>query len=296
MIKKLIATIIILVSSQAMAAQSFIISHGPNDHKAIEIINNPNVTGASTAYYWSDLETTKGDYDFSKIDNDIRLMKSMNKKLVIMIRDKSFRANINPVPGYLNGYTYHSGNGRNRGTMVKRWIPEVSSSFRNLLRALGERYKIDSTLVAVKTSETALAVNSNSPEAEDYIRSMANEIVALGSYFPNQQTYFYMNWMPGGTPTMMGLAEVAEKYNVGLGGPDVHPDVMKMHSYRAINTYKNKIPVMMDVQWSNYKHTKIDGDTEELYEFATGYLGAKIICWQPRNPFIQNMIDTINRH
>ena len=124
---------------------------------------------------------------------------------------------------------------------------------------------------------------------------MKLNIATLGTAFPKQETFFYMNWMPGGVNTMYDLAETAKKYHVGLGGPDVHPDV-NMQSYPAIHAFKDDVTVMMDIQWSNYDHTKRYGDTEELYTFSTSYLGAKYLCWMPRNGLTKNILKTIHSH
>jgi len=124
---------------------------------------------------------------------------------------------------------------------------------------------------------------------------MALNIKALGTYFHKQATFFYVNWVPGGVRTVYALAEVAQKYGVGLGGPDVHPDV-NMQSYPVLEVYKDKLPIMMDVQWSNYEHTTKPGDAEELYSFATEKLGAKYICWMLRRDFKNNVLLTIDKH
>ncbi len=47
--------------------------------------NVPSVKGVQKSYYWSEIETAPGVYDFSKIDADIAKLASAGKKLALII-------------------------------------------------------------------------------------------------------------------------------------------------------------------------------------------------------------------
>ena len=69
------------------------------------IRDEPLVIGAVRRYYWAQLETSAGVYDFSAIESDLKYLKSMPtpKRLVIQIYDRDYKSGtpVGVVPNYL---------------------------------------------------------------------------------------------------------------------------------------------------------------------------------------------------
>jgi len=65
-----------------------------------EVQNNPHLRGVCEFFEWSELETSMGVYDFTRIQQDLDAMAAAGAHLVIMIRDKRFGTGA-AVPAYM---------------------------------------------------------------------------------------------------------------------------------------------------------------------------------------------------
>jgi len=238
------------------------------------LLRQPYISGLSVIYNWSDLEPHLGQYDFSAIERDLAYVRRFDKTLMIMVRDKSFANRpLMPVPPELTDYVVGS---PERGYLAKRWETPVNVAFRNLILALGARFNQEPNFRGFKTSETAPGLRLPASSQRAYIGNLSAVIETMGQAFPDKDTYFYMNWGPGGMSAMTAWARAAQASGVGLGGPDIHPDV-DMPSYRVFRRLKGQVPIMMDVQYSNYSH----GTPEALKRFGEEDLGADVLVWLP---------------
>ncbi len=271
---KIVLTLVLALFAHAAAADNMVLRTGSN--AAIEpLLASEVFSGLSVIYYWSDLEPRLGQYDFSAIDRDLAYVRRFGKSLMIMVRDKSFKNNpVMPVPAELEPYVVGSASA---GYLAKRWNPQVNTAFRNLILALGNRYNSEPDFRGFKTSETApgMALPDAAAKAA-YRKNLGLVIETMAQAFPDKQTYFYMNWGPRGTWSINYWGDIALANGVGLGGPDIHPDV-DMPSYRYFKQVNGRVPIMMDVQYSNYSH----GTPQELKRFGENILGAGTLVWLP---------------
>jgi len=279
----------------------------PRGHVDAMVVNKlkrtPEFRGVSVMYEWINLEKDKGVYDFSSIKRDLARLASLHKRLIVMIRDKSFsQFPFIPVPAYMRTQEYAGGYyGReSTGYIAKRWNPAVAKRFRALLLALGRELRASPNyeyFEAVKTSESAintyLSGSDYTPEA--YAEQLKLTAETLAQAFPDRPKFLYLNWLPYGSDYLESVARHALAHGVGIGGPDVHPDVA-MPSYPLYSMVARAVPVMVDVQWSDYMHTTPPGDTEALFEFATKKLSVSYICWQYRSGFVSEILQTIKGH
>ncbi|MBL4653716.1 MAG: hypothetical protein JKY53_12775 [Flavobacteriales bacterium] len=279
-----------------------IATHGVTDTIINTLIDNPTIRGISIVYNWVDLEISKGVYDFSRIESDLALLRPLNKHLIVMIRDKSFKNNpFIPVPEYLRTAEYQGGYATGDHEMIaKRWVHSVGIRFRALITALGNQFDLDPNFEAIKTSESATGNIKyfSDYDATQYVNELNFTSYALAKAFPNTVKVMYLNWIPGSGSIESKLSEVAAyaKVNgVGIGGPDVHPDV-KIPSYDLYPTLANDVPLMTDIQWSNFEHVFPQGDTDQLFNFALSELHVSYICWKLRSPYTQNILNTINKY
>lgn len=262
------------------------------------LVQNPNIKGVSVVYNWVDLEIQKNVYDFSSIENDLALLRPLNKQLIIMIRDKSFKKDLFiPVPSYMLTSEYQGGFSGTDSHMAKRWVHSVSQRYRALITALGSKFNSDPNFEAIKTSETATGNTSGHPDynAENYFNELTLTINTLAKAFPDKVKVFYLNWLPGMTNKLSDLALHAANQGVGIGGPDVHPDTL-IPSYGLFSPLSGNVPLMTDVQYSNYEHVSPAGDSDQLLSFATTVLNVDYICWRLRKAYIHNITETINHN
>ena len=106
------------------------------------IANEPAIKGVVLYLYWSQLEKSKGVYDFSQIDFYLNKLKTLAKpkRLVVNIRDRKFgttaRTGIIPAymlsdPIYKGGVAYQS----NDSMVARLWEPAVMDRMIALYRA-----------------------------------------------------------------------------------------------------------------------------------------------------------------
>jgi len=274
MMKYLIFILFAFMASMLHAGEKFILRAQTNQNVE-SYLSDPEIAGISTIYYWSELEPRLGQFDFSAIDRDLALVRRYHKSLFIMVRDKSFRNNpVMPVPAELG----HLVSGEtSKGYLANRWDKTINAAFRNLILNLGARYNTEPDFRGFKTSETAPGLRLPDADAQKaYVENLGLVIQTMAKAFPDKETYFYMNWGPKGYEAIKYWGDMAVVNGVGLGGPDIHPDV-NMPSYRYFKLVRGQAKIMMDVQFSNYSH----GTPEELRRFGTDVLGAGILAWLP---------------
>jgi len=262
--------------------------------------NYPQFQGASTVYDWVDLELDFGVYDFSQIQQDLAAMQGRNKQLIIMIRDKSFANDpFIPVPVYMRTAEYAGGysGSASTGFVAKRWIPNVAARFRALIYALGDAFDTAPNFEAMKTSESSVGQNHPDYDPQQYVVELQNTIDALAQAFPSKLGVLYINWIyQVGSSAVALLIEYAASQGVGVGGPDIHPDVA-IPSYPAFPVVACDVPVMMDVQFSNFSHVDPPGDTEQLFAFGVDNLGASYLCWLVHADYYgDNVLATVTTH
>ncbi|MDP1614873.1 MAG: hypothetical protein Q8L68_03670, partial [Methylococcales bacterium] len=95
-----------------------ILGLGKNDPKYMtqvykELKATPALRGLDSRYFWAELETAKGVYDFTSIDQRLAELAAIGKRLVIQVQTKSFVPIGKPtgklVPDYLKASDYDGG-------------------------------------------------------------------------------------------------------------------------------------------------------------------------------------------
>ncbi len=271
---RILLIFLVFFTANGLRAAEYMVLRTGGNAPVEALLRQPYISGLSVIYNWSDLEPHLGQYDFSAIERDLAYVRRFNKTLMIMVRDKSFANRpVMPVPPELANYVVGSAA---RGYLAMRWEAPVNVAFRNLITALGARFNSEPDFRGFKTSETAPGTALPRGAQRAYVSNLSAVIATMGRAFPDKETYFYMNWGPGGMAAMDTWARAAQASGVGLGGPDIHPDI-DMPSYRVFRHLKGQVPIMMDVQYSDYSH----GSPEALLRFAEDELGADVLVWLP---------------
>jgi hypothetical protein len=128
----------------------------PNGRVDPGVASNPNVTGVLLTYNWRDVEPSDGNYNWSKIDNEISLAVGAGKKIALGITAGSW----SPSWLYTEGaqpfsFVWSFGWGYTPCSIQQiplPWDPVFQAKWATFVAALGARYDSNPNVVAVKIS------------------------------------------------------------------------------------------------------------------------------------------------
>ena len=279
------------------------------------LITRPCVSGVQVVYTWRELEPKKGIYDFSRIENDLRYLDSVHKKLFVQLQDRSFQPELFYVPDYIRKEKkYHGGvamqydfpgEGKpiTEGWVARVWDPAVRERFQLLIKNLAKKF--DGKIYGINLPETAVDFDTKKPPlnftADRYFNAELENIAAVRNAFHHSYVVQYVNFFPGEWNDdhhyMSRLFSYASSHQIGLGGPDVVPyrkSQMK-NSYPFFHRYRGKINLVgMAIQEPDYTYKKPGTSTpyqlSDFYLFTHEYLGANILFWNVQEPFLSKQL------
>jgi hypothetical protein len=273
-------------------------------------LQNPRFSGAQIMYAWEQLESSKGHYDFSIIEDDLNYLRSQNRRLFIQLQDATFNPKYKGVPAYLLSDEYDGGaimqRGENgdEGWTVKRWNPAVQERFAALLMALGERF--DGRIEGINLQETAIGVTNERDSSftpVKYVAALKTNLVALKKAFPRSTTMQYANFMPGewlpweDKGYLRSMYAFAEQLGVGVGAPDlmVRKKGQLNHALAVMHENEYSVPVGIAVQDGNYIGltgsakvvTQRPNLVPLLHSFAQDFLRVDYMFWVDQSPYFE---------
>ena len=242
-----------------------------------DIIHQPHFKGAKITYNWADLETDKGVYDFSLIEQALTELRQYDKRLVIMLKYKTFNKWAKRgacAPRYVHDMGGVELKFPEKGTkkcIAANWRQPVLDRINALVDALGERFNDESHFEAIIFPETSVGIK---PEPKDYNAASYNgalkaAMTAAKQAFPNTQVIQFANWTKGPQSEMDALMEHAYTVGAGFGGPDLMPH-NPSHATKNFPRYAGRMSLMIDNQWGGeiMKHIKKGGTPEDAYYYA----------------------------
>jgi len=294
-----------------------------HDHAFLQ---NERFAGAQIMYPWTHLERSKGDYDFSSIQDDYDYLKSKGKRLFVQLQDATFVPNFKGAPAYLEADEYRGGfapllkeNGEIEGWVAKRWNPAVRERFTRLLLALGEAF--DGKIEGINLQETAAGGSGESDPTfspESYVSAIKSNMRALKSAFPNTTTIQYANFMPGewlpweDLGYLKSIYEYGEEIGVGLGAPDlmVKRRGQLNHALAMMHEVEYTVPLGIAIQDGNYigmtgadyavgeEPEPISKELAEkkinlvpsLHAFAKDFLKVRYMFWVNEEPYFETHV------
>jgi len=280
------------------------------DHK--DLISRPDIEGVQVIYTWRSLEPHEGVYDFTAIEDDLRELDAIDKKLWVQVQDRFFLPTARRIPDYILTHPKYdgglarqydnAGEGKPKGSgwTTKQWNPHVRARFQALLLALADRF--DGRIHGINLPESAFDQASDAGvetdfTCEKYFESALENMAVLGAAFRESHAVQYVNFWPcewnNNLQYMERAFALAAEERIGLGGPDIIPfrQGQMRNSYPFFNKYKPDLPlVAMAVQEPTltYTNTKT-GDPftrDDFVEFARDYLGVDIIFWSKSAPWL----------
>ena len=281
--------------------------------KARPLLERPDIEGVQIVYDWKTLEPSRDKYDFTEIEQALSYLAQLKKKLFIQIQDRFFTPEDRNVPSYiLNETVYHGGlapqfdnPGENKpqgqGWVARQWDPSVRKRYQRLLKALATAF--DGRIYGINLPETSVDIDmkhdSSGFNCDTYFNAELENIKFARKVFKRSYVVQYVNFFPcewnNDHQYMSRLFLLAEKNNIGLGGPDIIPgQKSQLHnSYPFFNQYKGRLPlVAMAIQEPTLTYinpkTAQPFTRNEFIEYAEDYLGANIIFWTLSAPWLQS--------
>lgn len=288
---------------------------GGNEAIAYEqMIKNSCVNGVQIIYSWKQLEPQQDLYDFSKIENDLKFLNKVHKKLFIQIQDRSFSPDVFNVPDYIStDARYHGGVEMQydfpgeglpitTGWVARTWDPAVKERFQSLLAKLATQF--DGKIYGINLPETSADFDpEHMPKdftSDKYFYSVIDNIRFLKNAFQKTKVIQYVNFFPGEWDNdhryMSRLFDFAIKHQIGLGGPDVVPyrDSQMKYSYPFFHKNTGQLLTTIAIQEPDYTYKNPQtGDFynfHEFYSFSKEYLRASILFWNLEEPFLSNQL------
>jgi hypothetical protein len=273
-------------------------------------LENERFSGAQIMYAWAQLETTKGHYDFSIIEEDLNYLSSRKRRLFIQLQDATFSTEYKGVPAYLlsdeydGGAVMQRGDNGDEGWAAKRWNAAVRARFAALLMALGEKF--DGRIEGINLQETAIGVTNEQDGSftpEKYATAIKTNLLALKKAFPRSTTMQYANFMPGewlpweDKGYLRSIYAFAEQIGVGVGAPDlmVRRKGQLNHALAVMHENEYSVPVGIAVQDGNYigqtNSAKVVSPRRNLvpllHAFAQDFLRVDYMFWVDQSPYFE---------
>lgn len=266
------------------------------------LMSTPGLRGVQLRYTWAELESSPGNYDFSRIERDLQLVQDLGKTLVIFLEDRSMAPGPNPLPAYLDasGLTFENKKG---GRSSKRWDPALVRRLNMLTRAIATRFDGHPGLEGIAFQETAmsddyeaLAPRGYTPEL--YRDAIINSIASLRAWLPSSQVFYYMNFIPKSMTdtahTQQGylreIATAVAPLNIVMGGPDILPENrgLQIHAYplyklHSEGGFAGVMNLFCAAQNESYSEFHTDTWTywtpTEIFNYARDVLHVKYVFW-----------------
>src|SRR5438270_1291631 len=205
----------LLAASPARAAKPanflFLDADDMSDHR--DMLARPDIAGGQIIYSWRQLEPRKDQYDFSKLQRDLAVARSLHKKLWVTISDRGFSLKWKTMPDYLSDDPGYQGgivfqysypgtkSGTNKtpnGTVAMQWNPAVRARYQKLLRTLAARF--DGAIYGIDLGETAMSADL--PEGEKgftcdgYFDAEMENIAVAREAFHKTAVVMFANFWP----------------------------------------------------------------------------------------------------
>ncbi|GHU99151.1 hypothetical protein FACS1894159_02730 [Bacteroidia bacterium] len=219
------------------------------------------VAGMVRRYNWRDLEPSKGHYDLSSIERDLKVCASNGKMLLAQIYDKSFVRGRSVCPAYLDGIMVEHA----AGMIPARWTAQFVERYVAMVEAIAARFDAEPFFEGIIVQESGLGMNA--PELSrlggEVAYSSGQYAAALGQYLSGaaqalsrSRTVWFINWLEGGVAVPDSLICKLIPLQVVVAGPDILPYRANLVEkvYPKFDTFRGQLPLGNSMQADSY-HT-----------------------------------------
>ena len=280
-----------------------------------DIAGRPNFIGGKRIYTWRSLEPTRGNYDFSRIEADLKYLQSINKRLWIQIGYTQFNgAGLPNTPEYMwrnssfgcgpENYGTYKRQAQNGGWIPCYWNTNFKSRFEALVNALGARFNGEPFFEGISVGETAIDTAAARLQPGYSISAAENAFKqrsrAVQNAFPDKVTMQMINFAAF---DLVSFSSWLANNNIAIGSPDIilHNTLLTDITYPQYLKHHNTVPTGPDVQWDNYTRPKPGAGrsytAEELLLGAIKGTNPWYMFWQKREPYFSNeLLPAISKH
>ncbi len=270
-----------------------------------EIAGVPAIKGVEVKLWWSELERSRGVYDFSQIDAYLKKLKSLPtpKRLVIRVMDRRFKttSKSNIVPNYLlTESIYHGGVTLQRtnssGYVARLWEAPVMDRLIALYRALAERYDDDSYVEGIASEETTLSLGSDprlwpSGYSSAALLNQYERLVSSATQFMTHTSLFLGTNYIGTVDQMATLIQRMDEVQVAARGSNTVPTRLS-HAQRVWTgqtgaDYRNNLAIANAIESLELGGSHGSYTPKQLYDYAYKTLYVSYLFW-PRNTWSGN--------
>jgi len=280
----------------------FEVKDGGDGQKALKrALDTPKSAGALIRVQWRQIETRPGVFDMSIIADSLALARAAGKKLGIALEDKGFNVEDEDearcVPDdmltdarYSGGQEVTSQHSGQFACNPKRAVPAVGERWAALLKAVGQRFDADPTLVMVQNTESAL--NSSGLSQPDYGAALERQAKAMAAAFPTTPWALSLNWSLMNPKLQVKLIDTIASLGGGMTHPDTVPPSGNGNPFDAyFSTYAGRIVsaplVELTFLAGGRGHLFRDGTDcgghpctwTDVYDYAVNRLHAHYIFW-----------------
>jgi hypothetical protein len=260
-----------------------------NDQRYMDDARRPGMRGITKKYLWRQLEPTQGKYDFSMIQRDLYWAQAYGMQLVIMIEDKTFKAE-RPNPAYLD---YLAPGNVDGGYTMVRWHPTVLSRYKALVTAMGSRFDANANFEGIAAQETSLGLTTAVRNAfgytpEKYRDAYINAFSHALNVMPRSRVFWYQNFFPLNQSYIGTIARTLGPKGLVMAGPDVLPDRDQLvsMSYPFFDQLQGQMHMAIQIEDICYRalHETAGYATKywtmaELFRYARDRLHSNYIFW-----------------
>lgn len=280
-----------------------------------EMASHKAIRGIAIRYDWSEIEKTKGVYDFTSIDKHLADLTKVNKQLIILLEYKSFTPDI-LIPAYMRTAEYEGGvialgsNGVIKGYNIKLWNTAVYNRMVALVTAIGKHLNSHPNFEGFGLQETAMGQVMKpltSVQVNGFYNNLINVDKAAKAVFTETMVFQLMNYprnlldsMIGDLKTMgatVGATDIfIDEPGLNFVGTKYTSDGLYLHFPRLAGT----ISLLAQVEKSNYENTRHDKKgykptITEILKFGRDELHANYILWTRSPEYFNNVLEVLNQ-
>jgi hypothetical protein len=192
-----------------------------------EICKESALQGLQMRLEWVELEPSKDNYDFTRVDEVYDALERCGKRLVLQVLAVKFNSDSTAfVPSYLlSDGKYNGGVAKTKtGHIARLWEAPTMDRLIALSRALAARYDGKPNFEGVILAETATSQVADGYTAGAFIGQLKRGVSEMVKAWPRTNVIVFNNFIQGSTEAQfVDFVKFLRENRATMGGPDTLP-------------------------------------------------------------------------